>query len=124
MLITIETAKLAKEKLFDEACQEGFIDGKEVSIWDEGHRGDWYSNGNQSDELARPQQDQLKNWLRENHNINIIIEESGCWWKYKFSIKKKNYTMYFEGSTVHDYNLSLETALKTALNEINISCQK
>ena len=68
-LIDIETAKLAKEKGFDEGCS--FFHGS----WEdyEGiHHMDNYNRHNTSKQFSAPTQGLLQKWLREVKNIDVV----------------------------------------------------
>lgn len=75
-LITFETAKLAKEKGFDEITD--FIFSIEMDIksggWiDENINGLKHSDGD-NPFVSAPTQSLLQKWLREEHNIHFIIK--------------------------------------------------
>lgn len=68
-LITFETAKLAKEKGFDEVCSYLYENSKEIVYTTHKNSGlnkhfDWYS---------APSQSLLQRWMREKYNIHIEI---------------------------------------------------
>lgn len=109
-LITFNTAKLAKEKGFDEETEGYFypsafhIDGKprllsddanniNKTYYDELPKGislckyNWNSHHPNSDFFAVPTKSELQTWLREVLNLNIAIQ-------YKPNIKKWDYIVY------------------------------
>ena len=67
-IITFETAKLAKEKGFNEICEYGYFDRDDEIILD-------ISDHNNSDNLdiSAPTQALLQKWLREKQNIHNKI---------------------------------------------------
>ncbi len=137
-LITLETAKLAKEKGFKEPVLYGWeqyyktyvstIGGmyhtnhnkKEISI-------DQISNKNTRNSVSRPTQSLLQRWLIHNHNlISIPYYRNGC---YHISVKNA-YGRLFEPSRndigkflwkaegYTDYEEALEEGLQEALKLI------
>lgn len=69
-LISFETAKLAKEKGFDEVCSYLYENSKEIVYTTHKNSGlnkhfDWYS---------APTQSLLQKWLREVHNILVYVD--------------------------------------------------
>jgi len=71
-LIDIETAILAKEKGFDEACSyfHGTWDG-----YDGVHTMDNFNRHNTSKQFSAPTQTLLQQWLREKHQIDTWVEK-------------------------------------------------
>lgn len=120
--ISLETAKLAKEKGFKELVPHRYVDhtrfGKDVQF-----QGDSCFNQNhnkQEDYYSAPSQSVLQRWLRENHEIHIVIMP--C-------IIPSNETKYyiFKGKLKWDwedlfnnYEQALEAGLKASLLSINI----
>ena len=81
-IVNYNTAKLAYEKGFDEQCEKGYI---EENLYLEFPDGGYYRNSdlatewikeNYSHEYSAPTQSFLQRWLREEHNIDIIIERT------------------------------------------------
>ena len=71
-LISLETAKLAKEKGFNEICDSHFE--KDGETYDS-YGLPFKPNDKQEHEIlyARPSQSLLQKWLREEHKIHIVI---------------------------------------------------
>ena len=72
--VSFETARLLKEKGFDEECNK---------VIHQDTKNEYYF-GNYSDEmkgrlLLVPTQQMAMSWLRENHNIHIVIEPTTAW---------------------------------------------
>lgn len=126
-LISFETAKLAKEKGFD------WIDKNNTQYY---YRHDskkqiikvgvkllklWIGDMNESEVLLAPTQSLLQKWLRETYNIiitvaSIFTDETHTkirywWWIQGHEDDENEEEIYFE-----TYELSLESALKEALN--------
>lgn len=69
--VSYETAKLLKEKGFDELCNKKYDGykrivpaGKMIELW---------QNSELDDECSAPTQQMAMRWLREVHNIKIMI---------------------------------------------------
>lgn len=69
-LISFETAKLAKEKGFDEECNHSF--NKTKVIRQECNRNYLFF----LPECSAPTQSLLQKWLREEHQLYVMIEET------------------------------------------------
>ena len=116
-LITLETAKLAKEKGFDWCVLFGYKpDGSRVDYDIEGG----YYNYNQLDQenLSAPTQALLQRWLREVHNIDVYCIP----WIYE---NKRVYDFFvnYEGESraYSSYEKALEVGLQEALKLIKTS---
>ena len=121
--ITFETAKLSKEKEFNEICDSHFEE--------DGGAYDSYGltfkpNDKQEHEIlyARPTQSLLQRWLREVHKINVEsnylpnIQKYSCLYipmTGKASIKDINYVSKIRFNT---YEEALEKGLQEALKLI------
>jgi hypothetical protein len=70
MRINLETAKLAKEKGYDESCSSVFVDGIPKDLGGIQRKNSTYQN-----QITRPIQSDLQKWLREVHEIHIDIQE-------------------------------------------------
>ena len=111
-LISFETAKLAKEKGFDEMCDNHYCysPSGDSSIFMDDLRNSEHSNN----ELTAPTQSLLQKWLRDIHNIHIQV----CSWK------TASYNIVFKGThkvnkkSLATYEVALEDALIEALNLI------
>ena len=122
-LVTFETAKLAKEKGFNEWCQA------------------YYNTATSGDPILESQvfgvktsdtfnyivpactQSLLQKWLREVHNLSIVIDSNHSGWFY--TINKTNGTFikeyvreYEEDEFFDSYEQSLEFALQESLKLI------
>ena len=102
-LITFETAKLAKEKGFEFKIVWGYILG--------------FKNNHERDKYL-PTQSLLAKWLREKHNIIVLVDYEGIdgyYYKYyyyinevkKYNASDKNYITFEEA-----YEIGLHEALK------------
>ena len=99
-----EVAKLLKEKGFDEPCTEL----NKLCIKDD-----------EKPVLKITQQKAMK-WLREVHNIVIVVTPSMFWGKYNVSVYKGNdYPIGFDGdSFISSYEQACEEALKYTLKNL------
>jgi hypothetical protein len=118
-LVTIDLAKLAKEKNFKEVCDNWFwINGDLV----EDHETIHYNKDGHNRDISRPTQDLLQRWLREVHKINIQIIYLTSNSPYYFIIDEmvdESYTSLFESDAVFQtYELCREDALIYGLNLI------
>jgi hypothetical protein len=108
-IITFETAKLAKEKGFNEICEYGYFDRDDEIILD-------ISDHNNSDNLdiSAPTQALLQKWLREVHNINVYCQP----------VDYENTDKWFNNIASHNppftgtYEEALEVGLQEALTLI------
>lgn len=102
-----ETAKLAKNKGFDEPI---------LKHWEKG-------NSN-FDEHWGLYQSRLQKWLREKHNIMVfVLPDSSGMWGYSYMVKGASHTQgtKFElDEIVGSYEQALETGLQKALKLIKI----
>lgn len=126
-LVEFETAKLAKSKGFNEKCDflfNGFSKEypKQKSPFS---NNDVHING--AELIARPNQDELKNWLRKKHFLYVlVIPTVTCCWTFKIidvqcdpqnEIERPPYS----GVDAYDYNAyeeAMEAGLKQVLNQI------
>ena len=85
-LISFETAKLAKEKGFNESCvfayfnlEDGHKFNGKLDNFDHGQNRQIYPKGKNSEYdhtyVTAPTQSLLQKWLREKHNISIKIDD-------------------------------------------------
>lgn len=80
-LISLETAKLAKEKGFNEPCYAYYSESRDLMDHISAFPG-YYNVGEQVDILAAPTQSLLTKWLRETHKTYIqifLVDEWGYW---------------------------------------------
>ncbi len=119
-LISFETAKLVKEKGFNEICDSCYdIYGKE------------YNNMNHKNDLGQnvysaPTQNLLQKWLRDTHKIDVLImlnmnDEYSCHiFKWHKSINTDKNIWEGEGIIPQgtDYELVLEEGLQEGLKLI------
>ena len=126
-LISFETAKLAKEKGFDASCYDAF-----------NSKGNLYSNGwceylydnkveipfgsgvLQSQDILAPTQSLLAKWLREEHNIIVLVDYEGIdGYYYKFySYKEGNKNYDASDKNYNTYEEALEAGIQEALKLI------
>jgi len=122
-LITFETAKLAKEKSFNEECLKYFTKSLKVKYYefmltnedieDFGHR-----NSSMDIICSAPTQSFLQKWLREKHDIHIAIHPKNLmnntvkYYSHKGFIKK-DWDNLFD-----TYEEALEQGLLEALKSI------
>ena len=142
ILISFETAVLAKEKGFDKWCSHGFLTKKIVgSYLDSGCSHDKFKYGGEgSDEFIlwkaehfpqlyepwykAPTQSLLQKWLRDVHNIHIDVSPESDHelititpYVYSYYVHKDK-EVYVNTKFYDNYEEGLEDALKRALNLI------
>jgi|SRR5690554_2625851 len=126
-LVSFETAKLAKEKGFNESCIRGYLN-KDGSLMNDDDHFDYnscyddhsimkhlsFKNSEVIDDysITAPTQSFLQKWLREVHNLIVIID----WGPLS---KKYSYEIYHNGKDygVEYVNDSYEEALEEGLIE-------
>ena len=119
--VSLEVAKLLKEKGFNEICRAAYtVGGKFIT-----HH-NYYSQC--KDECIAPTHQMAMAWLRENHNIHIVIEayphEDGCfYWCYRImeTVKIETLFGYFkkaQKSGFDSYEDAVEAALKYSLENL------
>lgn len=130
-IVTFETAKLAKEKGFDELCREYYNENKELNsfIYYAGDGSGYDKNSTITDNdyynlkaiYSAPTQDLLQKWLREVHKINIeiFLTDNTPYDKFHFRIMEIGRSFYlsyedFSGT----YEEAREEALLQALNYV------
>lgn len=125
-LISLETAKLAKEKGFDEEVSYAYNVArwrKDNDLIDLTSDNPWKYNSDpdNTDEdylISAPTQSLLQKWLREIFNIHINIT-FGQEKRYMFSIVDiENCELILEKGFYSNYEEALEDALLEALNQI------
>jgi len=114
-LITFETAKLAKEKGFNEPCYWRYNEDQEITATKIGmhEQPNFYSGS-----YAAPSQSLLQKWLREKHNIHIWVNYYRCAWFFSLGITdiEHGMTYCFAEFDIHEtYEEALEEGLKSAL---------
>ena len=115
-LITFETAKLAKEKGFDSKYTEdydtlGFVQQRGIL---ESHN---------LERVSAPTQSLLQKWLREVHNIYVLIEihDSAKWFYFQITYKTNEGVEYTVPSSFYNtYEEALEVGLQEALKLIKL----
>jgi hypothetical protein len=108
-LISFETAKLAKEKGFNEAVYGRYMfNPNEIESYDKMHRNSWDENY-----LAAPTQSLLQGWLRDVCGIVVTIQFTS-FGQYWFNIDNKKKT----GDKFDTYEQALEKGLQEALKLI------
>ena len=143
-LIKFETAKLAKEKCFDVPCNHYIYTSKALKIVNKNregltgdkntfkenhtfsqkdrlHKGRMVSRNSHLTTISTPTQSLLQKWLREEHDIHLVIQYSKHWkgyqWRYDDwrnreenpDMKRNSYTEF------KTYELALESGLFNAL---------
>ena len=113
-LISLETAKLAKKKEFNEICQYYYeILDKPITLQKMS-----CSNAEGYKQPTAPTQSLLAKWLREEYNIIVLVDYEGIDWYYykyyyyinevqKYDASGKNYITFEEA-----YEIGLQEALK------------
>ena len=111
--VSFEIAKLLKEKEFDEYCGYYSSDGEYWGYCVYNHRG--------KDYISAPTLQMAMKWLREVHNIDIIInvsskDESDDKRKYTYAIVSKQFIG--TDNVKRTYEESCESAIKYCLEKL------
>lgn len=109
--VSFDIARLLKEKGFDDFnCHSYFY-----------KNGDIEEETRYEGDFGRPTIQMAMKWLREVHNIAIVVTPSMFWGKYNVSIYKKgnDYPIGFDGdSLVPSYEQACEAAIKYYLENL------
>ena len=115
--VSYEVAKLLKEKGFDELCSSLYnIKTEEATPPRE-----YVFNGDWSGYILRPTLQMAMKWLRENHDIFIVIRRglTGTGWVYSHEIYKDSQCLYAQyGASYNTYEEAVEKALKFSLENL------
>ena len=131
-LVSFETAKLAKEKGFNESCIHGYLN-KDGSLMNDDDHFDYnscyddhsvmkhllFKNSEVINDYSTtaPTQSLLQKWLREVHNLIVIIDWGPLSEKYSYAIYHNG--KYCDGEYVNAmYEDALEEGLVEALKLI------
>jgi hypothetical protein len=122
-LITLETAKLAREKEFNIPVRSMYLEEKlYIDTNSKGNYNDvkWvrtWRNSPIDDTISAPTQSLLQAWLRDVHNIEIAVQWfDNCYIKAVAKKPFKSNTYRVEG--INTYEEALELALQEALTLI------
>ena len=115
-LVSLETAKLAKKKEFNEICQYYYeILDKPITLQKMS-----CSNAEGYKQPTAPTQSLLQKWLREVHNISIKIDDfyTNGKLRFDFSISELGSQEDNPKGIFEDYEEALEVGLQEALKLI------
>lgn len=130
--VTFETAKLAKEKGFNEYCRKifntegkssnltGYMQMKKWNINDKVHLYDTDSEEFEEPDIecTQPTQSFLQKWLRENHFVHISIVLKQKIWSYTLYDYKNNMYLTTRINGFSTYESALEDGLFISLQMI------
>ena len=121
--VSFETAKLLKEKGFDEKCTHYYKNEK--YLVDLGYTNIHFcANSDLVEEFAAPTLQMAMKWLRIEHNLCIVPlpvvtdddGEGGCLWKYTISMKLK---VLFDSENLYESTeIALDDAIKRCLENL------
>lgn len=109
-LISIETAKLIphpKNDAFWNHCEWYYVDTTTKNGYWMGDR------GTPDIDYPAPTQSLLQKWLRDKHNIKVLITWGYAW---EWNVKTREQTTFIKDGTYNTYEEALEDGLKQALN--------
>lgn len=111
---SFEVSKLLRKKRFDERCYTFYVhDDKEF------YREEPPCCNSRSDDYAAPTHQMAMAWLREVHNIDIIVFHeklpNDCYWA---RIERHPYTEFQQEAEYKSYEESVESALKYSLKNL------
>jgi hypothetical protein len=113
--ISFETAKLLKEKGFDEYCPKSYFK------MDKTLKKSGFSEWEKVNEIKAPTQSLAMKWLREVHTIDIVITPSMFRRKYNVCIYKDENLccVDFDGVTLSpSYEYACEASIKYCLEHL------
>ena len=115
--VSVETAKLAKEKGFNELCNSDYCKG----LINYPHADNEYTNSQISEDgrISRPTQSLLARWLRENNRISVeyyFEKTSMDWFIAIVMMDEVCHTIYLSGFNTCEE--AIEAGLKEALKII------
>ena len=116
-LITFETAKLAKEKGFNEICKTAY--GRNA---DSLYYGNCTHKNSENIFLSAPTQNLLQKWLREVHNIYVEISFNQKYENPRFGyiVRTKSTCFHTRDFPYKTYEEALEIGLQESLKLIEI----
>lgn len=111
--VSFETAKLLREKGFNEPCRAVYEEKiLRIKLCD-------YLNSDLSSYVCAPTLQMAMKWLREVHNIDIIIFHeklpNDCYWA---RIERHPFTEFQQESEYKTYEEAVEAALKYTLENL------
>ena len=114
-LITLETAKLAKSKGFDWKVKHYF-----TLLYTGNGFGNGYNYNAEPNQASRPTQAVLQRWLREVHQIHIVVDhyKKGNYSARLADAGDNSLSIELFGEVFETYELALEAALKESLNQL------
>ncbi len=124
-LVTLETAKLAKEKGFDWKCDNYFQDvGYSPRYYDPDEVEPFYDDHNSiALEISAPTQSVLQKWLRDVHGISVLVQlDMTASWEY--DIRSLHERSSYQGQPImaeyvyNTYEEAFEVGLLEALKLI------
>jgi hypothetical protein len=120
-LISFSTAKLAKEKGFDEETENqwwyALQEDGDVDLQDN-------DNYTRKEAFFAPTQSLLQRWLREKHGIHVDVSVNEICWSYRLDNPPRDGSIIFDlrssigGQMFKTYEQALEAGLKKALKLI------
>ena len=121
--VSFETAKLLKEKGFDEPCEGFYVNSGVLShTLSNTNNSKWDEDKSTIGYISAPTQQMAMKWLREVHNINIDIVS--IWnqirWEYQIFIITPTTAKcpYVDDTLYMGYEEAVEAALKYTLKNL------
>ena len=110
--VSFDTAKLLKEAGFDVPCTSQYTEGK--CIWNVG-----YPDNFNQDEFgySRPTQALAARWLREAHNIDVMVDVYNRDY-YVCNVYKNKHLMIIRNIVTSSFEKALEEGLREAIKLI------
>jgi len=117
-LISFETALLAEKKGFDKRVENCYGKATEILYSKMTHTN--CKNDEFNVHVSAPTQSLLQKWLREEHDIQIIIGSDYKYYDFGISLEKGFNGINHKNYKYTTYELALETCLFKALNMITL----
>ena len=111
--VSFETAKLLKEKGFNEDCRDSYD-------WKGNFHLNTSSNNGSIKKIAAPTLQMTMKWLREVHNLwcEISPEGKGLWYREVYSLTDEEYIPNSNGHKIKSYEKACEAAIKYSLENL------
>ena len=127
--VSFETAKLLKEKGFNESCYTYYDDiDDSINRFDKGYHfnntsypwGVPYDISKAKKYIVAPTLQMAMKWLREVHNLwcEISPEGKGLWYREAYSLTDEEYIPNSNGHKIKSYEEAVEAALKYSLENL------
>ena len=121
--VSFETAKLLKEKGFNEECLMRYVDEELMNIYDSDFPSPYELDNCDSEVIDAPTLQMAMKWLRKKHKLHIWVDYSSFDFNdklpYLWNIRETKIEGTYWGGTYHkSYEGAAETAIKYCLENL------